>query len=418
MRRRSGGFCAVGLGMHVPLVALLIGYALLMCWAGWARTDAETGRARVLYVGQWPYGGRPQYLLEDPLIQTSVIPYHDFGAQLEQIRRYMNLRYPRSRQQMADQYDMVTYGNIQLLAFTDKQIQMVSDSVWAEGLGYMMTGGHTSFGGTTGSYPSWAGTSIGSILPVEPIEGRYLKPYYFRLVVSDPTNELIASLPWSKIPPFPYSLNAVTMREGGHLLAEADVKERWPILAYGEFGNGRVLAFMTPFEVLDNPNMEEWGFFDDMCANFVYFSVRLKLPSDPLLAHELRRLLRIYHDERLLFLSMVEFVDRFGVNTAKLEDWLDEIEAVRTSSYAAYVSQDFDRSSELMKQALDMMKAGQDMALDVKNAALFWVFVVEWVVVTATLMLTGSLVWTLMVRRMLYRETLTTRLAGGFERPR
>lgn len=403
-------------GDHACMLVRVSCIALTLLSAACARTDPQTGRARVLYVGQWPYGGRPQYLLEDPLLQTSIVPYQDFGAQLDQIRRYMNLRYPRTVKQMTDHYDMVIYVNIQLLAFTDRQIQMVSDSVGAEGLGYMMTGGHTSFGGTHASYPSWAGTSIGSILPVELIEGRYLKPYFFRLVVSDPGNDLIASLPWSKIPPFPYSLNAVTMREGGHLLAEADVKERWPILAYGDFGSGRVLVFTTPFEVLDNPNMEEWGFFDDMCANFVYFSVRLELPSDPFVVHELRRLFRIYYDERLLFLSMVEFVDRFGISTAKLEGRLEEIEVTRASSYSAYVSQDFGRSSELMREALDMMKAGQGMAVEVKNTALFWVFVVEWLVVTATLMVTGSVVWTLMVRRRLYRAIRTTRLFPGSDR--
>lgn len=407
-------------GRNVSMFAVLLRVAciaVMLLSAAGARTDPETGRARVLYVGQWPYGGRPQYLLEDPLLRTSVVPYEVFGAQLDQIRRYMNLRYPRTGAQMTDNYDMVIYANIQLLAFTDRQMQMVCDSVVKDGLGYMMTGGHTSFGGTTGSYPSWAGTSIDSILPVDVVEGLYLKPYFFPLVVSDPGNELIASLPWAKVPPFHYSLNAVAVRQGGHLLAEADVKDRWPVLAYADYGSGRSLGFMTPFEVLDNPNVEEWGFFDDMCANMVYFSVRLELPSDPSLVHELRRLFRIYHDERLLFLSMVEFVDRFGVSTTKLESLLDEVEAVRSSSYSAYISQDFAGSSEYMKQALDMMKAGQGMAVEVKNAALFWVFVVEWFVVTASLMVTGSMVWMLMVRRRLYRAMGTTRVLPGSEGP-
>ena len=401
----------------VPMPIRVACIAMILLSPACARTDTATGRARVLYVGQWPYGGRPQYLLEDPLLQTAIVPYEVFGSQLDQIRRYMNLRYPRTAKQMTDNYDMVIYANIQLLAFTDKQIQMMSDSVVKDGLGYMMTGGHTSFGGTTNSYPSWAGTSIGGILPVDVIEGLYLKPFFFPLVVSDPDNELIASLPWSKIAPFHYSLNAVAVRQGGHLLAEADVKDRWPILAYADFGVGRSLGFMTPFEVLDNPNMEEWGFFDDMCANMVYFSVRLELPSDPYVVHELRRLFRIYHDERLLFLSMIEFVDRFRVSTTKLEALLDEVEAVRSSSYSAYVSQDFAGSSEYMKQALDMMKAGQGMAVEVKNAALFWVFVIEWFVVTASLMATGSIVWTLMVKRRLYRAMGTTRLLPDSDNP-
>lgn len=395
-------------GLLLVVCVILIGLP-----ATGGRTGPQTGRVRVLYVGQWPYGGRPQYLLEDPLLQTSIVPYHDFGAQLEQIRRYMNLRYPRTARYMTDHYDMVIYANIQLHAFTDRQIQMVADSVTGQELGYMMTGGHTSFGGTANSYPSWAGTWIDRILPVDVVDGLYLKPYFFPLIVSDPHNDLMASLPWSVIPPFPYSLNAVAVRQSGHLLAEAKVAEKWPVLAYGDFGAGRSLAFMTPFETLDNPNMEEWGFFDDMCANVVYFASRLKLPDDPFMIRDLRRLFRSYHDQRLLLLSMIEFVDSFGVSTNKLEDRLEQAEAIRADSYSAYVAQEFVRSSELMRRALEEMKAGQSMAVQVKDAALFWVFVVEWIAVTGTLMVAGSLVWALMIRRRLYRMVRTTRLLSG-----
>ncbi len=376
-----------------------------------ARTDPQTGRVRVLYVGQWYFGGKPLYLVEDPLLQTSIVPYHDFGAQLDQIRRYMRLRYPRTKTQMTDSYDMVIFSNIQLLAFTPEQIQMAAESVLDEGLGYMMTGGHTSFGGTTDSYPSWEGSWIGDILPVGLIDGNYMKPYHFNLMVSDPENELMASLPWSVIPPFSYSLNAVNVRQEGHLLAETRI-DGWPILAYGDFGSGRTLAFMTPFmdSDLDNYNMREWGYFEDLCANIAYYGARIELPDDHVTVHELRKLFRSYHDHALLLLSMVEFIDRFGVNTGPLEDILGEAEEIRASSYSAYISQNYDTSSMLMKEALDDLKEGSSRAIEIKNRALLWVYTIEYLVVTATLMVTGSLVWTLMIRRRLYREVASTRL--------
>jgi uncharacterized membrane protein len=376
-----------------------------------ARTDPQTGRIRVLYVGQWYYGGKPLYLVEDPLLQTSIVPYHDFGAQLDQIRRYMHQRYPRTKKHMTDNYDMVFFSNIQLLAFTSKQVQIAADSVVNDGLGYMMSGGHTSFGGTTDSYPSWEGTWIGDILPVGLIDGKYMKPYYFKLVVTDPGNELMESLPWSEIPPFPYSLNAVTVRQEGHLLAETQI-DSWPILAFGEFGRGRTLAYMTPFmnSNLDNINLREWGYFEDLCANIAYFGAQIELPDDHITVHELRKLFRSYHDHALLFLSMIEFIDRFGVSTGPLEDMLGEVEEIRASSYSAYISQDYAKSSELMKDALDDLKEGSSRAVEIKNRALLWVYVIEYLAVTATLMITGSLVWTLMVRRRLYKEVASTRL--------
>lgn len=378
-----------------------------------ARTDPSTGRIRLLFVGQWPYSGRPQYLVEDPLLVTSIVPYHDFGVQLDQIRRYMNLRYPRTSQHLKASYDVVTYSNIQLPAFTPRQIQMIAEAVVEDGLGYMMTGGATSLGGTIDIYPSWKGTFIDEILPVEVVDGIYLWPVTYRLLVSDPGNALIRSLPLDQLRAFTYTLNEVVMRQGGYLLAEADMDERRPLLAHGRFGEGRSLVFMTPLNTFDNKNLREWGFFDDMCANMVYFASRVELPSDPFQIHQLRKLFRDYHDERLLYLSMVEFIDRFGASTARLEDELSDIEIVRSHSYAAYVAQDFDRSYEFMTEASQRLRSGQGEAIRVKNAALAWIYILEWLTVTATMMVAGSLLWTLMVRRRLYREADSTRILSS-----
>ena len=39
-----------------------------------------------------------------------------------------------------------------------------------------------------------------------------------------------------------------------------------------------------------------------------------------------------------------------------------------------------------------------------------WVFVIEWLAVSGTSMLAGGLLWTLMVRRRLYKEVGETKL--------
>ena len=389
----------------------LLAIALCLLALTWVegRTDPATGKCRVLYVGQWPYVGRPQYLVEDPLLETSVIPYHDFGAQLDQIRRYMHLRYPRSYGHLVKNYDLVFFSNIQHLAFTPAQLKMVSDGVVKEGIGFIMTGGHTSFGGTENWYPTWRTTSVYSILPVDPIDGIYLRPVVFKLLVTDPGHELMKSLPWDKIPLFTYTLNEATVKQGSHELARTDLKEGWPVLAYGDIGEGRSIAFMTPINVVDNKNLKDWGFFDDMCANMVYCGCRIKLPEDPIRIHELRRMFRSYYDQRLLYLSVVDFADKFGANTQSLEKKLKQIDSIKAESYRAYIEQDFESSSRLMKQAIDELREGQGDAVRLKRRAMLWIYIVEWLVVTATLMVTGSILWAVMVRRRLYRETATTR---------
>ena len=50
-------------------------------------------------------------------------------------------------------------------------------------------------------------------------------------------------------------------------------------------------------------------------------------------------------------------------------------------------------------------------AITLKERALLWVYVVEWATVTATLMICGFALWTVMIRRRLYREAGLTRSA-------
>ena len=50
------------------------------------------------------------------------------------------------------------------------------------------------------------------------------------------------------------------------------------------------------------------------------------------------------------------------------------------------------------------------LAVQLKDQALFWVFISEWLAVTSAAIFAGILVWTLMIRRKAYRPVKVTRL--------
>jgi len=52
--------------------------------------------------------------------------------------------------------------------------------------------------------------------------------------------------------------------------------------------------------------------------------------------------------------------------------------------------------------------------VDLKNAAMRWVFLSEWLVVTGTFCISGISVWSLMVRRKAYRAAATTRVSPAY----
>ena len=56
------------------------------------------------------------------------------------------------------------------------------------------------------------------------------------------------------------------------------------------------------------------------------------------------------------------------------------------------------------------MKVVSELALHAKDEALVWVYVVEWLTVSGTALVSAGAIWTLMVRRVAYREVVTTKL--------
>lgn len=64
-----------------------------------------------------------------------------------------------------------------------------------------------------------------------------------------------------------------------------------------------------------------------------------------------------------------------------------------------------------MSLALEMYSQVDREAIEVKNTALLWIYLIEWFVVTGTAMGSGVLLWSLMIRRRFYRQVSVTKQA-------
>ena len=50
----------------------------------------------------------------------------------------------------------------------------------------------------------------------------------------------------------------------------------------------------------------------------------------------------------------------------------------------------------------------EELAVKLKDRALLWIYIIEWLAILATAMICGSVLWALMIRRRLYREVQAT----------
>lgn len=65
-----------------------------------------------------------------------------------------------------------------------------------------------------------------------------------------------------------------------------------------------------------------------------------------------------------------------------------------------------------MLESLELFSRAEEVARREKNIALMWVYVIEWLVTVSTFFIAGFVLWSLMVRRRLYREVAKTSLSA------
>jgi hypothetical protein len=140
-------------------------------------------------------------------------------------------------------------------------------------------------------------------------------------------------------------------------------------------------------------------------------AAQIMVPQDTNLVHAARTAMQDFSQERALLIAMTEFIDRFGANPKVIEEGISDIIEMKAEADIHYLNQEFVSALEKLGEMRTRARELGEEATELKNAALMWVFIAEWFMVTATLMITGYVLWALMVRRRLYRDIKVTRLA-------
>jgi len=110
--------------------------------------------------------------------------------------------------------------------------------------------------------------------------------------------------------------------------------------------------------------------------------------------------------------SLLEFCESFGANTQRIMSRFGEMDEAISQAMPQYLELRFEEMLETYRRVGEMLEDAEAEAVKLKNRTLLWVYTIEWLAVTGTSLVCGFLVWSLMVRRRLYREVGATRLAA------
>ena len=181
------------------------------------------------------------------------------------------------------------------------------------------------------------------------------------------------------------------------------------ILIYHEYGPGSSMILAPDWAGAWGGPVMQWEYFPDFISNMLHLVVGLKIPQDPVLMHSLRVHFADFEISKGMVLSVVDFADKFGANTENLLDQWGELSEMRAEVNTLYIDQEYELALEAIQELDDDVQRMMQLALQLKDRALVWVYITEVSALTGTSMITGAIVWMLMVKRKLYREVSTTR---------
>jgi len=382
------------------------------------RVDPESGRIRLLYIGSPFWGTKPGLiLLSDPKFQATLIPAITvwwsaatmYGNPYEEIRRYMRVYFPRTFDELVATYDLIQLSGCDESVISGRWQEWFTEAVKERGLGLAMTDGYRGFGGGPGAHSTWEGSYLESnLLPTNSLTKQFVRgTMRVRVRVR---NTFTTSLPFETAPPI-MEINRVVTKEGTTLLMDVSPQEQ-PLLVYWDIGEGRALSWTCDLHGFYKGSgiwQRNWPYWIDFVLNLDFFAAGLECPSDPALMHEIRQGMQSYSIRLTLVEDLVSFIEKFGASSKKIDEQMDLVKETKEKLDRAYLRGEYPHALEIARQLDERFDELETLAMKERSKALMWIYIIEYLSVTGSLLVVGCVVWMVMVRRRLYKPVPTTR---------
>jgi len=386
----------------------------------------EGGIIEVLFIGD-PFM-RPGFptpaLVEDPKIRLTPVVGELAFVTRKEMAKAMRIYLPRTQKHLSENHDLVALAAIRSDHLSGAFHSWVATGVLEGELALLMADDPVSFAGVDAwegaGAPGWMETPVGAILPVDDRTRINYEDIWFKFKPASGYEDhpFNTGIPWEQVTVNTH--NRPTARPGATVLMETSqetpfsgyggpVQEGSPVVVFWDIEMGRSMALVFDWGGNGVTEFYRWEYWRDIVARWFYLPARAEILEDVALSHKVRQMIAQFGVQKGITLSMLEFADKFGANTVRVEEHLAMVNEDRRKADSLWIEGDFQGCGTAMETALAGLQEVEGEALKAKDDALLWIYISEWTAVSGTLCVTGFVVWSLMIRRVAYREVGTTR---------
>jgi hypothetical protein len=388
-------------------IACLLALFLISPMAGYC---IEAGESRiscfVIGVVDLPRNPFTGFFIRDPLYTYRVEPLNLLS--IDEKRKLDRVYYPRNRKALVDGYDVLILFHARIDHFTTTQINDLDYAFREAGMVGIVEHG-------LDWHMVWTPTILYQLTPIRDLESYKAdrwRPAFRR--EREPVFLPFLDLGIESV--IGVGRHTLTLKQGATTWADSRPRDLPFISSWRPGGGDPGILWETNggFAEWCGVRVSDFGRADnpyaiDLVTNMILYSLDRELLIDVFARREARSLLSISREQKLLVFHMIDWADRFGANTLSVSSRLTDLEQIVEEATSSYLDQDYQTTISKMASVSSGIEQALNEAMSAKNEALFWVYTSEWLAVTASAILSGFVLWSLMIGRRLYKPVEVSR---------
>jgi hypothetical protein len=369
-------------------------------------TDDSRISCFVIGVVDLPRNPFTGFFIRDPLYTYRVEPLNLLS--IKEKRKLDRVYYPRNREALVEGYDVFILFHARIDHFTTNQIHDLDYAFREAGMvGIVEHGLDWNM--------VWTPTILYQLTPIRNLES-YRADRWLPAFRREREPVFLPFLDLGIESVIGVGRHTLTLKQGATVWADSQPRDLPFISSWRPVGGDPGILWETNggFAEWCGVRVSDFGRVDnpyaiDLVTNMILYSLDRDLLIDVFDRREARSLLSIFREQKLLILHMIEWADKFGANTQSVSSRLTDLEEMVEEATASYLDQDYQTTISIMGSVSSGIEEALNEAMKTKNEALFWVYASEWLAVTASVILSGFILWSLMIKRRLYKSVEVTR---------